>query len=75
LILINTPVYKPEIYESIDKLNDFYDTYLSGVKYLDYSAFPLPDSCYGDIGHLNYKGAQIFSKYLQENLNVDVRSK
>jgi hypothetical protein len=75
LILINTPVYKPEIYESIDKLNDFYDTYLSEVKYLDYSAFPLPDSCYGDIGHLNYKGAQIFSKYLQENLNVDIRSK
>jgi hypothetical protein len=28
------------------------------------SATPLPDSCYGDIGHLNYKGAEIFSKYL-----------
>jgi hypothetical protein len=64
LILINTPTYKPEIYGNIDKLNDYYNAYLSGVKYMDYSAFPLPDSCYGDIGHLNYKGAEIFSQSL-----------
>jgi hypothetical protein len=75
LILINTPVYKPEIYGNVNKLNDFYDTYLSGIKYLDYSAFPLPDSCYGDIGHLNHKGAKIFSTYLQENFNADVKLK
>jgi hypothetical protein len=42
LILINSPTYKPEIYGNIDKLNDYYNTYLSGIKYMDYSAFPLP---------------------------------
>jgi hypothetical protein len=71
LILINPPTYKPEVYGSIDKLNEYYDTYLSGTTYMDYSAFPLPDSCYGDIGHLNYKGAKIFSTYLQENFDVE----
>jgi hypothetical protein len=75
LILINTPTYKPEIYGNINKLNDYYNAYLSGVKYLDYSAFSLSDFCYGDIGHLNYKGVEIFSKYLQENFGQDVNSK
>jgi hypothetical protein len=73
LVLINTPVYKPDVYGNIDKLNNFYNTYLSGVKYMDYSAFPLPDSCYRDVGHLNYKGAEIFSKYLQKNFNTDTK--
>jgi hypothetical protein len=68
LILINSPMYKPEVYSDPDRRwKDFHATYLPGVTYLDYSAFPLPDSCYGDIQHLNYKGARIFSKYLQEN--------
>jgi hypothetical protein len=75
LILINSPIYKPEIYGDIDKLNDYYNTYLSGIKYLDYSAFALPDSCYRDIYHLNYKGAEIFSKYLQENFGTDAKLK
>jgi hypothetical protein len=72
LILINTPTYKPEIYGELDKVNAYYRAYLQGVKYLDYSAFPLADSCYSDIGHLNYKGARIFSTYLQENFTKDV---
>jgi hypothetical protein len=65
LILINTPTYKPDLYGHLDTVNDFYNTYLSGVTDINYSAFPLPDSCYADIGHLNYNGAEIFSKYLQ----------
>jgi hypothetical protein len=75
LILINPPVYKPAIYWNINKLNDYYNTYLSDIKYLDYSAFSLSDFCYGDIGHLNYKGAEIFSKYLQENFGSDINLK
>jgi hypothetical protein len=66
LILINPPTYKPELYGDIDKVNDYLNTYLPGVTYLDYSAFPLPNECYGDIGHLNYKGAEIFSTHLRD---------
>jgi hypothetical protein len=32
---------------------------------MDYSNFSLPENAYGDIDHLNYRGAEIFSKYLE----------
>ena len=75
LILVNTPVYKPEVYGNLDRLTDYYNRYLPGVKYMDYSGFPLDDSCRGDIEHLNYKGARVFSRYLREHLAGDVRAK
>jgi hypothetical protein len=73
LILMNVPTYKPEKYGDNEFANDFHGAYMSDVKYMDYSAFPLPDSCYGDIGHLNYRGARIFSQYLQERFSADVK--
>jgi len=43
-----------------------------GIKYLDFSKFPLPNSDYADLEHINYKGAVIFSSWfnslLQEGL-------
>ncbi|MBQ0740337.1 hypothetical protein J9332_39270, partial [Aquimarina celericrescens] len=33
------------------------------IEYLDFSNFPLSNSKYGDLGHLNYKGAKIFSEW------------
>jgi len=39
---------------------------LSADLLLDMAAFPMPDSCYGDLSHLNYRGARIFSEYLNE---------
>jgi hypothetical protein len=35
----------------------------SDVEYLDFSHFPLSDSAFGDLEHLNYKGAAIFSTW------------
>jgi hypothetical protein len=69
LILISTPTYRPEQYDQMDKLKEYHAKYLHHVDFVDYSNFVLPDSCYGDIGHLNYKGAEIFSRYLQEQYN------
>jgi hypothetical protein len=68
LILINTPTYNATRYGHLTWLQDYYNTYLNDTEYLDFSGFPLPDSCYGDIGHLNYKGAEIFSRYLDKEL-------
>jgi hypothetical protein len=73
LILMSTPTYKPDTYRKNEVANDFHDAYMPDVKYMDYSAFPLPDSCYGDIGHLNYRGARIFSQHLQERFSADVK--
>lgn len=35
---------------------------------LDLSGFLLPDSCFGDLSHLNYKGARVFSHHLNDIL-------
>jgi hypothetical protein len=68
LILINTPTYNATHYGHLIWLQDYHNTYLHDTEYLDFSEFPLPDSCYGDIEHLNYKGAEIFSHYLDKEL-------
>lgn len=74
LILLNMPIYKPELYGSSDKLYEYHSKYLNGIDLLDYSNFSLPDeSYYGDVAHLNYKGAEIFSRYLQLNLSNDLK--
>ncbi|MDR0422049.1 MAG: hypothetical protein LBH72_03445 [Proteiniphilum sp.] len=73
LILLNVPMYKPEVYGEKELSDDFHEAYMPDVKYMDYSSFPLPDSCYGDITHLNYRGARIFSQYLQERFSADVK--
>ncbi|MDR0370332.1 MAG: hypothetical protein LBH80_00530 [Prevotellaceae bacterium] len=72
LILLSTPD-KLEVYGGNELANDFHEAYLPDVKYMDYSTFHLPDSCYGDVTHLNYRGARIFSQYLQERFSADVK--
>lgn len=71
LILINTPIFQAEQYGYPNELSGFYYQYLQGTTYFNYSSFHLPDSCYGDINHLNYKGAEFFSHYLYKNLSKD----
>jgi hypothetical protein len=66
LILIVTPIYNSRKYASMDRLWAYYNKYLQGIRYLDFSEYPMPDFGYGDIFHLNYKGAEIFSRYLED---------
>jgi hypothetical protein len=66
LVLFNAPTYNPARYGNLSALENCYNTYFPGIKYLDYSNFPLPDYGYGDIGHLNFKGARIFSQWLED---------
>ena len=70
LILLNTPTY---IYYKNEndsyKLNKFIKSSIDDyVVYWDYSNYLLPDFCYGDFVHLNYKGAEIFSKKLNNDI-------
>jgi hypothetical protein len=67
VILFNPPTYHPARYGNLPALAHFYNTYFPGVKYLDYSDFSLPGDAYSDIGHLNFKGATIFSHWLRDN--------
>jgi hypothetical protein len=73
LVLINVPVYKPDLYDyPSSKLNDYRKQYLNEAVYLDYSELSFPDSCYRDVDHLNIWGARMFSEYLKLNLANDV---
>lgn len=38
------------------------------IRYLDYSTFPLDDTCYADADHLNPLGRKIFTRKLMEDL-------
>jgi hypothetical protein len=71
LILLSTPTYMYCTNENdFYKLNRFLKKNIGDdIDYWDYSNYSLPDCCYGDINHLNYKGAEIFSK----KLNGDIK--
>jgi hypothetical protein len=73
LVLINTPVYKREEYTGYQAYERNRQRYLSGFRFLDYSGFAMPDSCFADIVHLNRAGARIFSAYLQNRLSTDLQ--
>lgn len=38
------------------------------VPFLDFMNVSLPDSCFGDIDHLNHRGARIFSRFLEDSV-------
>lgn len=49
------------------QVNEYIHTYFSNIKYYDYEFMELPDSCYGDLVHLNYKGANALKKKLKDD--------
>jgi len=69
LVLFNPPKHK-SYYENVDpgikQLWLDVRRSLPADSLLDMSAFPMPDSCYGDFSHINYRGARMFSEYLNE---------
>ncbi len=72
LILLTTPKHISYT-GNLDKINlklwlDVRKS-LSADSLLDLSTFALPDSCFGDMSHLNYRGAELFSRYLNELIN------
>ena len=72
LILFCTPKYKSYNANINDNIRQIWLQVRNSLPLdllADYSAFILPDSCYGDLTHLNYKGAEVFSSYLNERLN------
>ncbi|HOO99191.1 MAG TPA: hypothetical protein PK766_06485 [Bacteroidales bacterium] len=72
LVLFTTPKHSSYI-ESLeaDNFNMWIDVRndLHADSLLDLSRYVLPDSCFGDLSHLNYRGAKLFSAYLDTLLN------
>jgi len=73
LILINCPVH----YTYKQNIPSFFSAYFEKqkkhytdkeIRIIDFSDLQLADSCYSDADHLNFKGANIFTKHLVEQL-------
>ncbi len=74
LILLTTPKHK-SYNENLDNANlqlwlDVRNA-MAADFLLDLSRYSLPDSCFGDMSHLNYRGAEQFSKYLNNLINPE----
>ena len=72
LVFINTPKhYYYSMYINKKARQDWlsFTSSLPMDSLIDLSTFTLPDSCFGDLQHLNYKGANIFSEYLNREIN------
>ncbi len=67
LILFSAPTYNSdEFYDQVEFESQLKRD-LKGFTLVNFTDFKVPDSCYIDVGHLNYEGAKIFSRHLQEN--------
>ena len=74
LILLNPPKHKSynaNVNPEIRQLWMDVRSSLPSDSLLDLSGFLMPDSCYGDLSHLNYRGAAVFSRHLNEILFAD----
>lgn len=70
LILLYFPMYHPEYYYDLEYYYRCIKQ-LGDVNYLDYSRFPIPDSCRYDAHHLNKDGAFYFTKQLAKDLKFN----
>ncbi len=75
LVFVNPPLYS--LIRNCHPYNEgrlvfqrFFNKYLSEYVYLDFSNDTLPDDCYADLVHLNSKGAEIFSRKWNSELQV-----
>lgn len=62
VVLVRSPFHpKFEGFNNEKTYQEIRKQHFNNNIYLDFSAFPLEDSEYGDFQHLNYKGANVFS--------------
>ncbi|HTO35099.1 MAG TPA: hypothetical protein VLZ72_02595 [Flavobacterium sp.] len=70
VIFFRTPIHETlrDIYDE-DVFQSFRKKYFSEIPFFDFAAYPLLDNEFRDFDHLNYKGANKFSEYFNENIN------
>jgi len=63
VILVRSPQHKYFAYTINEtQFLNIKDSLFGDVKFIDFNNFPINDDEFGDFGHLNYKGAEKFSK-------------
>jgi hypothetical protein len=73
--LIRSPQHKyfPRLNES--NLLEIKNNNFKDIEFLDFDNFPLQDEEFGDFGHLNYKGAKVFSLWFNQLIKNNLLSK
>jgi len=66
-VLLNVPIYHYDRWFSDKGYLDFLATLDPDLLIADYEHYSLPDSCYGDVFHLNHKGARVLSEDIKAN--------
>lgn len=66
---VSMPSYPTKgIIEGHKQANQYIKKHYSDIQYLDYELIELVDSCYGDITHLNHRGAKALIKRIKMDL-------
>ena len=69
LEFINMPSYPTEtVKQNNSELHQYVSQTYPDIPFHDFELLELPDSCYGDISHLNYRGAAVFASEWMESL-------
>jgi hypothetical protein len=71
LIFVYGPMYHPEYFYDQDFFYQAYNKEFSEIELLDYSHWPVPQNEMYDAHHLNYRGAQRFTKELMKRLDFE----
>jgi|TARA_B110000914_G_scaffold218697_1_gene226310 hypothetical protein len=72
IFLIRSPQHKKYSgYSNESTYQQIRNNRYSHIEYLDFSKFPLKNSEFGDLEHLNHKGAEIFSIWFAQLLNTE----
>lgn len=71
LIFMSTPKHK-EVWNK-RAYREIHSKYFPEIPLYDFTEITYPDSCYGDVVHLNYRGARVFSEQLAQGFD-SVRS-
>jgi hypothetical protein len=76
VVLIRSPLHhRYEGYSNENEYSNLLETRYPNNTYLDFSKFPLPNSMYGDLEHLNHKGAKVFSQWFSHLLEDGLLAK
>ena len=66
IIFLNTPKHKTAWADTTYR--EYWSEKFPSIRFIDCTQMNLPDSCFADREHLNYRGARLFSDYLTKTL-------
>lgn len=69
LVFLCAPQFKESLQLDKQSYKNEYEKYYRHIRFIDCMNMEMPDSCFADLNHLNYKGAKIFSAHIDTLLS------